>query len=140
MNGLSKSVAEWNCREMGRQRSPGASRSRDRHERTAPVSPAARIRRLLQRRPSSHSAERFAHGSAHRAPTVFGSPDCRTAPGWRSSPSLRVARSRVIRLIRTASRQQRIRRMNKENPQLIACNILNRMTELGRPESFAIGA
>ena len=30
--------------------------------------------------------------------------------------------------------------MNKENGQLIACNILNRMTELGRPESFAIGA
>jgi len=30
--------------------------------------------------------------------------------------------------------------MNKENRQLIACNILNRMTELGRPETFAIGA
>jgi hypothetical protein len=29
---------------------------------------------------------------------------------------------------------------SQEAETLIACNILNRMTELGRPESFAIGA
>ena len=29
---------------------------------------------------------------------------------------------------------------SQEAEALIACNILNRMTELGRPESFAIGA
>jgi len=29
---------------------------------------------------------------------------------------------------------------NRQAEALIACNILNRMTELGRPESFAIGA
>ncbi len=29
---------------------------------------------------------------------------------------------------------------SQEAEALIACNILNRMTEFGRPESFAIGA
>jgi len=29
---------------------------------------------------------------------------------------------------------------SQEAEALIACNILNRMTELGQPESFAIGA
>jgi hypothetical protein len=29
---------------------------------------------------------------------------------------------------------------SQEAEALIACDILNRMTELGRPESFAIGA
>ncbi len=84
------------------------------NERRTTASP--RIRRVLQRRPSPHSPERFAHGSVNRAPTIFRGPNRWTAPSWRPTSSLRVARSSVIRLIRTASRQQRIRRMNKENP------------------------
>ncbi len=64
-NGLSESMAEWHCRKVGRQRSPGVAGSRDHPEREPPSTTSPRVRRLLQRRPRPHSASGFADRATH---------------------------------------------------------------------------
>jgi hypothetical protein len=50
-DGIQMPMAEWDCREMGRERSPRTARSRDRAERRPPTAPPPRVRRVLQQRP-----------------------------------------------------------------------------------------
>ena len=100
------------------RRSLRASRSCDHHERTASASPAARIRRLLQRRPSPHSPARLASRSADGESAIFRRQDSRTSPGRRPSPSLCVARSSVIAAANYAILRIGGRRMNFDNRQV----------------------
>ena len=110
-------MAEWDCRNMGWQRSPRDAGSRDRHERTAPSASARQIRRLRQRRPSPHLASGFAAGPTDRAPPIFRGSKCRTAPSGRPSSSLQVAGSSMISgLIESADRSKPLR-TNFENRQ-----------------------
>jgi hypothetical protein len=111
-------MAEWDCREMGRQRSPRVAGSRGRHERTAPASPAARLCRLLQRRSSPHSASGFTHGATHRVPAFTGGPNRWTAPSRRPTSSLQVAGSSMTIGAAYPIRRIRGRRTNFENPQV----------------------
>ena len=78
------------------------------NERHLPASPAARIRRLLQRRPSPHSASGFSDRATHRIPPVVEGPNCRAAPRQWPSSSLRVAKSSLIGVTHHLSLRARV--------------------------------
>jgi len=76
-----------------------------------------RIHRALQHRPSSPSASGFPDRATHRAAASSGDPNQWITASRCPPPTLRVAGSSMIRLIRTAASRCRGRGMNNENTQ-----------------------
>jgi hypothetical protein len=116
-------MAERDCRTVGQQRSPGASRSRDRSEREAPAESSRRVCQLLQHRPGSHAAAGFPDGPTRRAPAVTGGKDCRVSPSRWPSSSLRVAGSSLIREPIDSRNRSNTLRANNEDRHGLSCRL-----------------